>query len=81
MLNLPPMPELPEFLRGRQLVLIDGAVLGTDELAEGILADLRALEPEMDTFARVPAASPSVQLPAPRPRAGVGVAGESVTGG
>jgi FAD/FMN-containing dehydrogenase len=57
MLNLPPMPELPEFLRGRQLVLIDGAVLGTDELAEGVLADLRALEPEMDTFARVPAAS------------------------
>jgi FAD/FMN-containing dehydrogenase len=57
MLNLPPMPELPEFLRGRQLVVIDGAVLAEDERAEEVLADLRALEPEMDTFARVPAAS------------------------
>ena len=57
MLNLPPMPELPPFLRGRQLVVIDGAVLAEDERAEEILADLRALEPEMDTFARVPAAS------------------------
>ena len=56
MLNLPPMPELPAFLRGRQLVVIDGAVLADDERAAEILADLRALEPEMDTFARVPAA-------------------------
>ena len=56
MLNLPPMPELPPFLRGRQLVVIDGAVLADDEPAEEILATLRALEPEMDTFARVPAA-------------------------
>ena len=29
--TFPPLPELPEFLRGRQLVVIDGAVLGTDE--------------------------------------------------
>jgi FAD/FMN-containing dehydrogenase len=57
MLNLPPMPELPEFLRGRQLVVIDGAVLAEDERAEEILADLRALGPEVDTFARVPAPS------------------------
>jgi FAD/FMN-containing dehydrogenase len=57
MLNLPPMPELPEIVRGRQLVVIDGAVLAEDERAEEILADLRALEPELDTFARVPAAS------------------------
>jgi FAD/FMN-containing dehydrogenase len=55
MLNLPPMPELPPFLRGRQLVVIDGAVLAEDERAAEVIADLRALEPEMDTFARVPA--------------------------
>jgi FAD/FMN-containing dehydrogenase len=57
MLNLPPMPELPQFLRGRQLVVVDGAVLAEDEQAERVLAELRALEPEIDTFARVPAAS------------------------
>jgi hypothetical protein len=44
-------------VRGRQLAMIDGAVLGDDAAAEEILAELRALEPEIDTFARVPSAS------------------------
>lgn len=57
MLNLPPLPELPEPFRGRQLAVIDGAVLETDERAEAILAPLRELAPELDTFTRVPAAS------------------------
>jgi FAD/FMN-containing dehydrogenase len=57
LLQLPPLPELPPFLRGRQLVVIDGAVLADDERAEQILAPLRELRPELDTFARVPAAS------------------------
>jgi FAD/FMN-containing dehydrogenase len=57
LLNLPPMPELPEFIRGRSLVVIDGAVLAEDAEAEGIIAELRALEPELDTFARVPASA------------------------
>lgn len=56
-MNFPPIPELPDFLRGRQIAVIDGAVLGTDAEAEELLAPLRALEPELDTFARVPAAS------------------------
>jgi FAD/FMN-containing dehydrogenase len=54
MLNLPPLPEIPDFLRGRRLVVIDGAVLADDARAEEILAPLRELRPEMDTFARVP---------------------------
>jgi hypothetical protein len=57
LMNLPPLPELPEAFRGRSLVVIDGAVLDSDERAEEILADLRALHPELDTFARVPAKS------------------------
>ncbi|MFC4783746.1 FAD-binding oxidoreductase [Nocardioides sp. MAHUQ-72] len=56
-MRLPPMPDLPEFLSGRELVVIDGAVLGSDELGRELLAELRALRPEMDTFARVPARS------------------------
>jgi FAD/FMN-containing dehydrogenase len=56
-LQLPPIPEIPEPVRGRNLVVIDGAVLGPDDQAEAIIAPLRALAPEMDTFARVPAAS------------------------
>jgi FAD/FMN-containing dehydrogenase len=54
-MSFPPLPDLPPFLSGRQLVVIDGAVLEDDERAAELLAPLRALEPEMDTFARIPA--------------------------
>lgn len=57
LLNMPGLPELPEAVRGRELVCIDGAILGSDERGEHILAALRELRPEVDTFARVPAAS------------------------
>ena len=48
--RIPPMPELPDFLRGRGLVVIDGAIVEDDERAAELLAPLRALGPEMDTF-------------------------------
>ncbi|MFT3886758.1 MAG: FAD-binding oxidoreductase [Arachnia sp.] len=57
LMNLPPLPELPPFLRGRRLIVVDGTVLGADERAAELLAPLRALGPEMDTFTRVPAAA------------------------
>ena len=56
-LNLPRLPQIPEPLRGRSLAVIDGAVLGTDPEAERILAALREMGPEIDTFARVSARS------------------------
>jgi FAD/FMN-containing dehydrogenase len=56
LLNVPPMPEIPEPFRGRRLAVIDGGVLDTDERAEQLLAPLRALQPEIDTFGRIPAA-------------------------
>ena len=49
-MQLPPMPELPDFLRGRSVVLIDGAIIENDERAAELLAPLRALGPEIDTF-------------------------------
>ncbi len=54
-LQLPPLPELPAEIRGRQLVVIDGAILGPEAAAAELLAPLRALAPELDTFATVPA--------------------------
>ena len=54
-MQMPPIPEVPEPIRGRQLVMIDGAVTGDDP--EAVIAPLRALAPEMDTFAMVPASS------------------------
>src|SRR4029079_14953634 len=56
-MRLPDMPDLPEFLRGQELVVIAGAVLGSDSRGEELIANLRALRPFMDTFARVPAKS------------------------
>jgi hypothetical protein len=56
-LHFPPLPELPSFLSGRSLVVIDGAILDTDAAASALLAPLRELAPEMDTFARIPAAA------------------------
>ncbi len=56
-MRIPPMPDVPEPMRGRQVVIIDGAVLGSDERGAELLAGLRALQPEIDTFGRVPAKS------------------------
>ncbi len=54
-LQLPPIEQVPEPLRGRQVAMIDGAVLADDETAEEILRPLRELGPELDMFARMPA--------------------------
>lgn len=55
-MSFPPLPDLPPFLSGRQIVVVDGAVLEDDDRAAELLEPLRALGPEMDTFARMPAA-------------------------
>ncbi|SBS74944.1 FAD-binding oxidoreductase [uncultured Microbacterium sp.] len=55
-LHIPPLPDFPPFLSGRSLVVIDGAILETDAVAAEVLAPLRAMQPEMDTFARIPSA-------------------------
>jgi FAD/FMN-containing dehydrogenase len=54
MLQIPPIPEIPEFIRGRKIVMIDGAVLGNVDEADEILAVFRKLQPEIDTFAPAP---------------------------
>ncbi|WP_116451430.1 FAD-binding oxidoreductase [Blastococcus litoris] len=57
LLDVPVDETVPAELRGRRIAMIDGAVLGDDASAAEILAPLRALHPEFDTVARVPAAS------------------------
>jgi FAD/FMN-containing dehydrogenase len=56
-MRFPPLPHIPEPYRGRELVVLDGAVNADDARAEEILAPFRALDPELDTWRRVPAAS------------------------
>ncbi|MEV0710201.1 FAD-binding oxidoreductase [Nocardia aurea] len=55
-MSFPPLPELPPFLSGRDLVVVDGAILADDDTAATIIEPLRALRPELDTFARIPSA-------------------------
>jgi hypothetical protein len=56
-LNLPPLPELPEPLRGRALLTIGAAAIGSQADGERAIAPLRELgEPIVDTFAQIPAA-------------------------
>jgi len=54
-MHFPPIPELPPFLQGRSVVVVDGAILEADAEASALLEPLRALAPEIDTFARIPA--------------------------
>ncbi len=53
-LNLPPLPELPEPLRGKSFAVVEAAMLVDDESGADLLAPLRQLGPAMDTFARIP---------------------------
>ena len=55
-MQLPPLPEIPEPLRGRSLVMIDGAYAGPAADAERVLAPLRDLAPEIDVFGSMPPA-------------------------
>jgi hypothetical protein len=75
MLQIPPIPEMPEPLRGRQLVVVEAAFLGDEQAGRELLRPLLDLEPELDTFAIVPAAA-LTQLhqdpPGPVPGSGEG---------
>ena len=56
-LQVPPLPDIPEPVRGRQLVVVEAAYLGAGESAGELLRPLRDLAPELDTFAAVPPAA------------------------
>ena len=53
MIQIPPIPDVPEFLRGRSFTVIEATFLGTEQQGAELLAPLRELGPEMDTFAIV----------------------------
>jgi FAD/FMN-containing dehydrogenase len=59
LLHLPPLEELPPFLKGRSVVVIDGIFVGDTADGEEAVAELRALGPELDTWAPMTAAAVS----------------------
>jgi FAD/FMN-containing dehydrogenase len=56
-LQVPPLPDVPEPVRGRTLVVVEAAYLGAKESGGELLRPLRDLAPELDTFAAVPPAA------------------------
>jgi hypothetical protein len=55
LLQIPPLPDIPEPLRGRRLVVVEAAMLMDEAQASKLLGPLRKLRPEMDTFSTKPA--------------------------
>jgi UDP-N-acetylenolpyruvoylglucosamine reductase len=56
-LHMPPLDELPPFLAGRSIVVVDGAFAGGPSAGRAALEGLQHLAPEMDTWAPTPPAA------------------------
>jgi hypothetical protein len=55
--RVPPLPELPEGLRGRAFAIVEAAYLGDEGTGAELIQPLRRIGPEMDTFAIIPASA------------------------
>jgi hypothetical protein len=53
-LNLPPIPQIPEQIRGQSFVIVEAYHTGDPAQADELLAPLRTLRPVNDTIATVP---------------------------
>jgi UDP-N-acetylenolpyruvoylglucosamine reductase len=55
-LQFPPIPEIPEPVRGQSFVVVQAIYLGDEAAGAELLAPLRALGPVVDTVATIPVA-------------------------
>jgi FAD/FMN-containing dehydrogenase len=73
LLNVPPLEEIPEPLRGRSFVAVEAAWLGDEAGGSEQMAALRELGPEMDTFAMIaPTGLAALHMDPPEPVPGAG---------
>jgi FAD binding domain len=73
LLQVPPLPDVPEALRGRSFVAIDGAFSGNEVSGAAVLRALRELEPEIDTWAPMaPAGLSHIHMDPEQPVPGMG---------
>jgi hypothetical protein len=73
LLQLPPIPDIPEPLRGRSFVAVQAFHLGSEAEGAALVAPIRALGPEIDTVALTPvAALQHVHMDPEHPVPGVG---------
>jgi hypothetical protein len=54
MLRVPPLPDVPEVFRGRELTIVEAFYLGDEAEGRRLLQPLRDLRPEVDTIATMP---------------------------
>jgi hypothetical protein len=76
LLRVPTVPDVPEPLRGRAFVVVDGAIDAPAAEAEALLAPLRAIGPEIDMFGIMPTAALGqihMDPPGPSPARGDGL--------
>jgi hypothetical protein len=72
-LHLPPIPDIPEPLRGNSFVVVEAVFAGSEAEGAALVEPLRALGPAMDTFAAVPpTALPHLHMDPPKPVPGIG---------
>ena len=57
MVRVPPLPEVPEGLRGRAFTIVEAACLGDMDTGADVMQQLRRLDPELDTFNMIPASA------------------------
>jgi hypothetical protein len=58
LMRFPPIPDIPEPLRGRELVAVGVAVLGDEDTAAGLVAPMRDVAPRyLDTVQTMPASA------------------------
>jgi FAD/FMN-containing dehydrogenase len=76
LMSFPPLPEMPDPLRGKDFVIVEAVALLPEAEAAELLAPLRDLGPVMDSFATQPPAGVSglhMDPPEPAPYAGAGM--------
>jgi hypothetical protein len=74
-MNFPPIPEIPEPIRGKSFAVIEAVFQGEEAAGVELMAPLRDLRPVMDSFAMVPPAGITdlhMDPPEPAPYAGYG---------
>jgi hypothetical protein len=73
LMQFPPIPDLPEHLRGRSFVVVEAAFVGSEEAGAELVRPLRGLGPDMDTFATIPASElRHLHMDPPQPVPGAG---------
>jgi hypothetical protein len=72
-LQFPPLPQIPDPLRGNSFVVIEAAFLGSEPDGVELLRPLRALGPAIDTFATIPpSALDALHMDPPEPVPAIG---------